>query len=883
MPWLLRRSKGLPSWIRFGERSLSYLLEGVEAWCKGESSSRCLKVWEDGGRKFKLQCRSNEASRFLLCSVRDVEAKKYCLVFPKGKGLVGGWFLLYKKLRALGISTPIVSKVFPGVPISKKVGSSFKEKEKRIYADAIRVKTGEPGESLWLHLGDRELLCREEQRESFNYKDEDLKWGVFGMGAMPRKFGTTGKDLLGSLQVVVVGQTCFAVHLWWEAPPWVSQVVPWSESGRSAGREVRDEFVGGSRASESVRESQSVVQKLGSKEQLEYGRSRGAVGAADRRGSNGDGAGGAGRRRLHHREVALRSTDAHQQGIDGGSLQRASSGSKGSMAVAMDWDPLPLRPQAEMTDFQLEEAGQDEGRSLGMPTEGFEKEILYLLRRMKGRIDQKGQDGASRKTKSLPSKFVRELKKLEWIKGKRGLLGRGWCNKRFMERLLVGPFTWRGGLNNQSQFKLDQFLAIDNWDNLFNGFVQGDFQLCFRCKIESLKAVLKAWNKEVFGFIEAKKGEALSQVKVNGCWFTEENDLKTSMVGAFHNLYSEEGGWHPCIDGLSFMGLDSNEVERLELPFSKEEVFTTLSDLGKDKASGSDGYTMAFWLFCWDVVKKGCAKDLKDFRSISLVGSLYKLLAKVLTNRLKKLDMEKAYDHVNWKFLIAVLRKMGFGEKWIKWVERGLRQEDLLSPNLFVRAMEVFSCLLRRASSGGYLSDQMTYLSWLLMWFEVCSGLRINLEKSGGALVQKPHLVRWNMVCLEKRKDALLSKWNWWYTNERGAPWKQLINQKNDEEDGGWHSREVSDKYGVGLWIAIRKKWNYLSGRLAYQSKEAWVADVWSPNGDGGGWSPLFSRVHKDVEDRVIWLVSRCGTFLVKSLYFILEPGDFPLFPNGSI
>ena len=34
----------------------------------------------------------------------------------------------------------------------------------------------------------------------------------------------------------------------------------------------------------------------------------------------------------------------------------------------------------------------------------------------------------------------------------------------------------------------------------------------------------------------------LSRVKVNGCWFTEENDLKGSVVGAFHNLYSKEGG-----------------------------------------------------------------------------------------------------------------------------------------------------------------------------------------------------------------------------------------------------------------------------------------------------------------------------------------------------
>ena len=85
-----------------------------------------------------------------------------------------------------------------------------------------------------------------------------------------------------------------------------------------------------------------------------------------------------------------------------------------------------------------------------------------------------------------------------------------------------------------------------------------------------------------------------------------------------------------------------------------------------DKAPGPNGLTMAFWQFAWDFVKKDVmsffrefhdhnkfvkslntiflvlipkkvgAEDLRDFRPISLVGSLYKWLAKVSANRLKK-------------------------------------------------------------------------------------------------------------------------------------------------------------------------------------------------------------------------------------------------------
>ena len=42
------------------------------------------------------------------------------------------------------------------------------------------------------------------------------------------------------------------------------------------------------------------------------------------------------------------------------------------------------------------------------------------------------------------------------------------------------------------------------------------------------------------------------------------------------------------------MRLDISEAEGLEIPFSEEEVFAALSNIGKDKAPRPDGFTMTF-------------------------------------------------------------------------------------------------------------------------------------------------------------------------------------------------------------------------------------------------------------------------------------------------
>ena len=113
-------------------------------------------------------------------------------------------------------------------------------------------------------------------------------------------------------------------------------------------------------------------------------------------------------------------------------------------------------------------------------------------------------------------------------------------------------------------------------------------------------------------------------------------------------------------------------------------------------------------------------------------------------------------------------------------------------------------------------------------------GVRIRLEQiqrdflwGGGALVRRPHLVRWATICLDRRKGglgvkslstlnkALLCKWSWRFANERGALWNQVIMGKFGEERGGWCSRDVREEYGVGLWKAIRKFGHLVSSKLS--------------------------------------------------------------------
>nr|GEV54576.1 reverse transcriptase [Tanacetum cinerariifolium] len=155
---------------------------------------------------------------------------------------------------------------------------------------------------------------------------------------------------------------------------------------------------------------------------------------------------------------------------------------------------------------------------------------------------------------------------------------------------------------------------------------------------------------------------------------------------------------------------------------SRIRVNTLHSITNKGEVSISYGVFIAL------VPKKLCPQDLNDFRPISLISSVYKVLSKVLARRIKAImesvDFEKAYDTIEWIFVDRVLEEMKFGQKWRKWIsfclssaratvlvngsptkffsiKRGLGQGDPLSPFLFNIVSEDLNVLLSKAVQVG--------------------------------------------------------------------------------------------------------------------------------------------------------------------------------------
>nr|XP_023871788.1 uncharacterized protein LOC111984390 [Quercus suber] len=148
------------------------------------------------------------------------------------------------------------------------------------------------------------------------------------------------------------------------------------------------------------------------------------------------------------------------------------------------------------------------------------------------------------------------------------------------------------------------------------------------------------------------------------------------------------------------------------------------------------------------IPKKENAVEIKDFGPISLVGGILKT---GIPGVLCKLDVEKAYDHVNWGFLIP---SNFFGSS------RGIRQGDPLSLLLFDIIIEALSHMLDMVAAAGQFSGfSLVTLREILNRFEDVSGLRINLGKSDLVPVGEVRNLDVLVGLLDCRHSSLLLKY----------------------------------------------------------------------------------------------------------------------------
>eukprot|EP00253_Pinus_taeda_P002669 PITA_02669 len=282
------------------------------------------------------------------------------------------------------------------------------------------------------------------------------------------------------------------------------------------------------------------------------------------------------------------------------------------------------------------------------------------------------------------------------------------------------------------------------------------------------KNVYCSFRKEEEYWARLSRNHIAEITSSSGQVFKGFAQIQEAATNHFKNLLSAErnGEEEDETDFLSVIPSLVSEEDNASLtsPVTEEEITNIVWSMDPDKAPGPDGFSIHFYRICWEIIKfdlfrmiRGVLKKAKmgggtkstflalipketnprsfdRYRPISLCNSSYKIVAKLLANRIKpllqnlispaqggfvkgrqildnviqiqealhssyarkeqgmiiKLDMSNAFDRVNRSFLFRVLEAFGFCQDFINIIKACI-DNVWIAPLVNGRPTEFFS------------------------------------------------------------------------------------------------------------------------------------------------------------------------------------------------